>query len=86
MATKTRRKTPKSAKYATHVFGLLPFCLLFLEVPVPSIQDITDVDHYKKTLEDALKYTNEFIAKDKKDAAEQKLRETTDKKATAMYL
>jgi len=45
---------------------------IYFDMPVPTISDITDVHEFKKSLEERLKLTNEWIEKDLREAAEKK--------------
>jgi len=52
---------------------------LYFDVPVPTITDITDVENYRKQLEETLRQTNEFIKKDKENAKSKLAEKTTPK-------
>ena len=51
---------------------------LYFELPIPVINDMTDVEEYKKNLQEQIKSVNEFIKKEQTDAkaaAEQKAKD-----------
>ena len=53
---------------------------VYFDMVVPNITDLTDVDAYKKQLDDELARVNQFIEEDKKLQQEEKLKEEAEKR------